>query len=307
MKNNVIRYTATVLATLAFGAVTASQDLAPIAESHTHYSWNQIENLPPDEAIRLLKENNVVMVVVASTPPELALKLQEAGGDWIVPIFSPYLTPMHRNNWFNQPEVLEKMEAGLASGRYKGVGEVHLVPGLGPRRDDPAFLKTIDLARQYDVPYLIHTDASSYKYLLPVCEQHNDVRFVWAHAGGILPPDQVASLLDACPNTMIDLTARDPLRYVRTPIADESGALFPEWRELVLAYPDRIMVGADAVWPVIQKNAWDTADSGWSMMAEFLNFHRRWLEDFPQDIQQMILVDNARRTYLQDGSLRKAN
>jgi predicted TIM-barrel fold metal-dependent hydrolase len=282
---------------LSFVLGTVAEARQPIVDAHTHYSWNQYETLPPEEAIRLLKANGVVMVVVASTPPELALKLWEVDGDMVVPIFSPYLTPAHRNNWFNQPEVLELMEQGLASGKYKGIGEVHLIPGLGPRRDDPAFLQTLELAREYEVPYLIHTDASSYKYLLPVCQEHDDIQFVWAHAGGILPPEQVDALLEGCPNTVIDLSARDPLRYVETPITDQDGHLLPGWRDLVIKHPKRVLVGADALWPVIQKNAWDAPDTGWQMLGDFLDFHRTWVSDLPEEIQEDILVNNARRIF----------
>lgn len=292
------RLLATGLAALLGAGALQAETPRAIAEGHTHYNWNQHETLPPDEAIRRLRENNVVFVVVASSPPELAVELAEAGGgDWIVPIFSPYLTPVHRHNWYNDPEVLVQMEAGLASGKYHGIGEVHMLPGLGPHRTHPAFLKTLDLARQYDVPYMIHTDASSYKYLLSICQQHSDVRFVWAHAGGILPPEQVDALLEGCPNVDIDLSARDPLRHTETQIIDESGSLLPGWRDLVLKHPSRVIVGADPVWPVYNKHAWDAPDTGWDKLEFFLDFHRRWISDLPEDIQEAILVENAKRIY----------
>ncbi|HDP88590.1 MAG TPA: hypothetical protein ENN42_01320 [Thioalkalivibrio sp.] len=285
------------LAALLVTAAAQAEAPRPIAEGHTHYNWNQHETLPPDEAVQRLKDNNVVFVVVASSPPELALKLREAGGDWIVPIFSPYLTPTHRHNWYQDPKVLEQMEAGLASGEYHGIGEVHMLPGLGPRTNHPAFLKTLDLARQYDVPYMIHTDASSYKYLLSICQQHSDVRFVWAHAGGILPPEQVGALLEGCPNVAIDLSARDPMRHTETQIIDETGSLLPGWRDLVIRYSDRVIVGADPVWPVYNKHAWDEPDTGWDKLEFFLDFHRRWISDLPEEIQDDIQVENAKRIY----------
>lgn len=271
---------------------------APIADAHMHYNWNMAETLTPEQAIDIWRTNNVVLAVVAGTPPELALRLREAGGDWVLPIWSPYLTPEHRHNWFLREDVLEAARRAMAGGRYYGIGEVHLIPGLGPRRDNPVLLGLIELATEYAVPFLIHTDASDYRYLLPLCREHSETTFVWAHAGGILPPEQVGALLEACPNVYVDLSARDPKRYVASPITDDAGRLLPGWREVVLAHPRRFMVGSDAVWPVDQMHSWFQADTGWSMLGEFLEFHRRWIADLPPQLHAALLVDNARRVWL---------
>jgi predicted TIM-barrel fold metal-dependent hydrolase len=262
-----------------------------------HYNWNMAEAYTPEQAVEIWKAQNVVLAVVAGTPPELALRLQEAAGDWVVPIWSPYLSPEHRHNWFLRNEVLEAGRAALESGRYRGIGEVHLIPGLGPRRDNAVFRGLVELATEHRVPFMIHTDASSYRFLLPICQEYATTRFVWAHAGGILPPEQVGALLAACPNVWADLSARDPKRYVLTPITDDTGDLLPGWREVVLAHPDRFMIGSDAVWPVEQMHSWFQADSGWPMVGEFLDFHRRWISGLPEDVQQGILLGNAARIW----------
>ncbi len=297
MKNSLISrllFSGALRAGLALGA---AQRPAPIADAHIHYNWNQKENISAEAVVAKLRAENVVLAVVAGTPPELALELREAGGDWIVPLYSPYLTPEHRHNWFNRPEVLEHAKEAMESGDYHGIGEVHLVPGLGPRRDNPIFQGLIALAAEYDAPFLIHTDASSYKFLLPVCQQHAETTFVWAHAGGILPPEQIGHLLVGCPNAYVDLSARDPLRYVNSPITEEDGALLPGWREVVLAYPERFMIGSDAVWPVTQMHSWFSDDTGWERHAEFLNFHRKWISTMPQEIGEQIRIGNARKVY----------
>jgi predicted TIM-barrel fold metal-dependent hydrolase len=298
MKGLMRRFRLALAATLVCALATISaSELPPIADAHMHYNWNMAETYTPEQAVEIWKAQNVVFAVVAGTPPELALRLQEAAGDWVVPIWSPYLTPQHRHTWFLREEVLEAGRAALESGRYRGVGEVHLIPGLGPRRDNEIFRGLVELATEHDVPFMIHTDASSYRFLLPICQEYASTRFVWAHAGGILPPKQVGALLAACPNVWADLTARDPKRYVLTPITDASGDLLPEWRKVVLDYPDRFMVGSDAVWPVEQMHSWFEADSGWPMVGEFLDFHRRWISGLPEDMQQGIRLDNALRVW----------
>lgn len=269
----------------------------PIADAHTHYNWNQSENTPPAAVIDIWRRNDVKLAVVAGMPPELALQIREAGGPWVIPIWSPYLTPEYRHTWHLDKTLPGRAREALESGRYRGIGEVHLIPGLGPRRDNPVLERLIRLAGEFDVPFMIHTDASNYRYLLPVCRDHPGTTFVWAHAGGILPPEQVSALLDACPNVFADLSARDPKRYVRTPITDARGHLLPEWRAVVMDHPDRFMVGSDPVWPVDRMHGWETDDSGWSLADSFLEFHRTWISNLPDEVRQRILIENARRVW----------
>lgn len=271
--------------------------LEPIADAHLHYHWNQAEATSPSQAVDLLRRENVVLAVVSSSPPELALRLQEADPQRVIALFSPYLTPEYRRHWYRRPEVLERARQALGSGAYRGIGEVHLIPGLGPSRDNPILAGLMDVAESHRLPFVIHSDASSSRYLAPLCSRRPRLQFVWAHAGGIVPPAEVADLLDICPNLAVDLSARDPARYVRNPIADDSGKLLPAWRAVLLAYPDRFMIGSDAVWPVEQLHGWFEPDTGWQRLGEFLAFHRRWLRELPADVARRIRLDNAQRIY----------
>ncbi len=286
------------LATGCANIVATVQEQPPIADAHAHYNWNQGEALPPAAIIERLKTQNVTLAVISSTPPELALQLKHQDPRRIIALFSPYLSPAYRRgDWYSDITLIDKTRHALQSGDYQGIGEVHLIPGLGPRRDNPVLTSLIELAGKFQVPFLLHTDASSYRYLLPVCQRYSHVQFVWAHAGGILPPTQVGRLLHACPNVMVDLSARDPLRYIDSPITNDDGSLLPGWRTLVLKYPDRFMVGSDALWPVYQMHGWFEQDTGWERLAEFLDFHRRWLNDLPPGIAEKIRLTNALRTY----------
>ena len=217
-----------------FAPIPAAAGLSePVADAHLHYHWNQAETISPSRALDLLRRENVVLAVVSSSPPEQALKLQQADPQRVVALFSPYLTPEYRHNWYRRPEVPERARQALQSGAYRGIGEVHLIPGLGPSRDNPILGALMDIAESHRLPFLIHTDASSSRFLAPLCSHRPDLQFVWAHAGGIVPPAQVADILETCPNLAVDLSARDPVRYVRNPIADDSGKLAPAWRVAV--------------------------------------------------------------------------
>lgn len=264
----------------------------PFADVHLHYNWDQAEVIEPKTAIERLKRENIVLGVVSSVPSDFALSLRKAaGGDWIVPLFSPYITPQHRQSWYLDNTVVEQARAGLHSGQFRGIGELHLWSGLPPRRDNKILLALFDLARQYDVPFLLHTETSRSDYIVPICQRHNKVRILWAHAGGILKAADVESALHACPNLSVELSARDPWRYDSLVTAD--GKLPAPWLTLISKYPDRFMTGSDPVWNVTRTQRWDEADQGWDHLQQLIRFHRDWLVQLPRDVEQRVRLDNA--------------
>lgn len=280
------------------------KDIDAFADVHLHYTWDQTGVTSPEEAIALLIKNNVALAVVNGTPPELALELKHAGGNWVVPIFGPYLTATHRQNWFTDPQVFVEAKKALASRKYYGIGEVHLRGGLGPSRKNKILQQLIELATEYDVPFLIHVESSSEQYFVPLCKQHPKTRFLLAHAGGTLDALQIGRLLQACPNVWVELSARDPWRYVESPpITDSNGKLLPEWVEVMKAWPDKFMTGSDTVWPVDNAHQWDEPDTGWQQLGRFLDFHRHWLRSLPDDLATRVRLTNALQFFRNPGRL----
>jgi hypothetical protein len=267
----------------------------PLADIHLHYKWSQAEVTSPTEAVAALERNDVRLAVVIGTPPELALKLTEVASDTVAvrPIFGPYRRSGDWDRWYHDKGLLDRARAGLGSGRYHGIGELHLIAGFAPDWRTPVISGLAALAAEFDVPLLVHTEASRPDYLIGFCQGHPETRFLWAHAGAILPPAQVTRALEACPNLWVELSARDPWRYTATPIADEGGRLLPAWEELVRSYPDRFMIGSDAVWPVQQLDPWDEPDTGWENLDRFLDFHRGWLTGLPPEMAERIALTNA--------------
>lgn len=268
----------------------------PFADIHLHFKWDQKEIISAQEVVRKLKANNVVLATVAGMPPELALELSQAGGDWILPLFSPYKDALHRRRWFTDETVVTEAEQGLASGRYAGIGEVHIWSPYGPRLDNRVFSGLLQLAEKYQVPFMIHTEASSHRFFEPICQAYPKVRFLWAHAGGRLKPDSVDKLLVSCPNVWAEVSARDPWRYDM--LVDEENRLLPGWRELFIKYQDRFMTGTDPVWTVRFGQTWDRADEGWEHYDQLLEFHRQWLQQLPPEVEAKIRLHNARRFLL---------
>ena len=264
----------------------------PFSDIHLHFNWDQKEIISAQEVVKKLKENNVVLATVSSVPSHLALELSDAGGSWLQPFFSPYLSVGHRERWFLDEMVLVKAKQGLASGRYLGIGELHLWSGFRPRRDNKILKGLLTLAEEYQVPFLIHTEASSHLFLTPLCQQYPKVKFLWAHAGGRLKAKSVKKLMQQCPNVWVEMSVRDPWRY--NTLVDDKNQLLPGWRELLIQYQDRFMTGTDPVWNVTKGQSWSQADEGWAHYTELLAFHRQWLKQLPPEVELKIRLNNAK-------------
>ena len=273
------------------GKTPWQQKPEPFADVHLHFNWDQEELVPAQEALTILQTHNVALAVVFSTPSANALKLSRLAPERIIPFFSPYLTGHSRNNWYYDKNVLSVARAGLQQKIYQGIGELHVVSGLGPRRDNAVFQGLLKLAAEFDVPFNIHTETSDYRFLAAICQQHPQVRFLWAHAGGVLGPEHSEGIINTCPNVWIEMSARDPVHYGG--LLDETGHLRKDWRALFIKYPDRFMVGTDPVWHAHQVNRWYEADEGWKHYAEFIQFHRKWLSELPDDVEEKLRLKNA--------------
>lgn len=269
----------------------------PAADVHVHYKWSQNDVTSPQQALAVLERHNVALAVVIGTPAELALQLAEQRPEKIIAIWSPYRSGGDWQRWTRDPEVLVRARAALASGAYRGIGELHLIGGFVPAADTPVIAGLLALAAEYRVPILLHTELSRADYLIDLCQAHPRTQILWAHAGAILPPEQVDQALQSCPNLWAELSARDPWRFVGNPVTDAEGALLPSWRALIERWPDRFMIGTDPVWPVEQLDSWDQADSGWDEYARFLAFHHRWLSQLDSGLAGKIRLHNALRLF----------
>ena len=277
-----------------FGSVA---EPLPIADVHMHWKWNQKEVTTPAEAKAIIQEQNIGLAVVTGTPPELALELRDIAPDTVVPIYGIYRIPGEWATWHRDETLISRVRKALESGDYLGIGEVHLIGGFISDWKKPTIRDLFNLAAEFDVPVLIHTEFSRANYTLGLCKAHPKTRFLWAHAGSMLKPSEVERVLDGCPNVAAELSARDPWRHRGNLIVDDEGQLLPEWRELVLKYADRFMVGSDPVWPVERLNPWDEPDSGWQELHRFLDFHRSWPATLPEDKAAAIRWENAVRFF----------
>ena len=266
----------------------AAQEL--FADSHIHFNWNQDET-SAEEAVSILRQANVGLAIVSSTPTHLALELKKAGGDWIIPFFSPYTHVLGRRDWYRNQEVVEKAEQGLKSGHYFGIGEVHFMAGFPPKTDNPVFTGLLKLAEKYNVPVMVHIDSANETIFLNLCNKYPNIKLIFAHAGGNLNPEHIRKILSQCQNVWIDFAARDPWRYGG--ITKKSFTLLPKWKHLVLQFPERFITGTDPVWSVTRGQSWDLPDEGWNYYERLLKFHWSWLNDLPEEVRRKVSWENT--------------
>jgi predicted TIM-barrel fold metal-dependent hydrolase len=270
----------------------------PVADMHLHYKWSQRDVTTPADAIEILDTQNIVLGVVIGTPAELALELQQLAPQRIVAIYGPYRIGGDWQRWIHDEGVIERTRTALETGRYHGIGELHLIGGFAPKLDTSSVLAALmALAAEFDVPIMLHTEFSRPDSLLRLCGRYPETRILWAHAGAILAPQQVRQVMETCDNVWAGLAARDPWRFVDYPITSADKRLLPDWRELLLAYPERFMLGSDPVWPVEQLDAWDRDDTGWQELGRFWDYHRHWLTGLPADVARKIRCENAVRLF----------
>jgi predicted TIM-barrel fold metal-dependent hydrolase len=155
----------------------------------------------------------------------------------------------------NDAALLKRLDTSLASGVYKGIGEISAVhfpsPGLNEADYDPAgpMMRGIfTLARKYRVPVLVHIELTRMRELSVLLEAFPDVQVIWAH-GGYTPLFLARRMLERHPNLTYELSARTWPEHPRAPdytILRDGRAVWPQWLELIETMSDRFVVGTDA-------------------------------------------------------------
>ncbi len=176
------------------------------------------------------------------------------------------------------------------------------------------FLLLADIAAEHDVPIDIHAEAIPHDMPLPRRMQnrpqnpemlteniesfkklldHNvDAKIVWAHAGwcntGERTPELCDRLLSKHPNLYMSIRIV-PKNIPGRPI-DGDGRIKHAWRELILKYPDRFLIGGDEFYMPHNKGK---AHPSSGSTRDTVNF----LSQLPPDIAEKIGYENAIELY----------
>jgi hypothetical protein len=239
----------------------------PLFDAHIHYNHDVWQAIPPKEAIARLRQAGVLRALVSSSSDDGTQKLYAEAPDLIVPELRPYRKNGETGTWFRDESIITHVEERLKQYKYVALGEFHV---NGANADLPVVRRLVQLAKQHGLLLHAHSDADAVERLF---RQNPEARIVWAHAG-YEQPARVRELLRRYQNLWAELSSRDDVA--------PSGKLTMEWREVLLEFPDRFMVGTDTFTPV-----------RWNIIGSNGGSVRAWLAELPGEVAERIAYKNG--------------
>jgi len=269
-------------------AAAAADYGGPLFDAHLHYNEEAFSGSeaphPLPDVLSRMQRNGVRAIIANSRPNEGTKSLAQApetrqAGVTVVPFVRLYRNRADYTNWFRDESIYEMVQAelarGTAAGPYRGLGEFHLYESANA--NGPVARKLMALAEEKDLAVLAHVDDAAIDLLMANTPSRGaKLRLIWAHTGiGGAPVARVDQLLARYPRLMGELSYRPGLTC-------EGGKLCPEWRQLLLKYPTRFVVGSDT---------W--INQRWQYYDDTMKGYRSWLGDLPPDIARRIAWENG--------------
>ncbi|WP_431733227.1 amidohydrolase [Hylemonella gracilis] len=304
------------LATAAWANEAVAQHgyAGPLFDAHLHYNVEAYDGPHPlNDVLDRMRDNGVRAVIANSRPNEGTRMLARAHADskvqeriTVVPFIRLYRNRMDYGTWHQDESIYamvrEEHARGTAAGPYRGIGEFHLYDSANA--NGPVAKKLMLYAQQHGLAVLAHVDDTAVDLLMAHAP---GARLIWAHTGiGGPSSARVQALLEKYPGLMGELSYRPGLvcsatrgeRLTAGPSQGEpvpSGGserhavrerggeqLCPQWRDLLLKFPDRFLIGSDT---------WINAR--WESYGELMRDYRGWLADLPPDVARRIAWDNG--------------
>ena len=266
--------------------VQAADYSGPLLDAHLHYNVEAVQGPHPISDVLARMQRNGVRAIVANSRPNDGTKAlveartqTDAAGVTVVPFIRLYRTRADYDNWYRDESIYEMVQAeftrGTARGPYRGIGEFHLYDSRNA--NGPVGRKLMAFAEDKQLAMLAHVDDAAVDLLMANAPSKGQkLRLIWAHTGiGGTPVERVEAMLARYPLLMGELSYRPGLTC-------EGGLLCPEWRALLLRYPDRFLIGSDT---------W--INPRWQQYDELMQGYRRWLGDLPPDVARQIAWDNG--------------
>jgi predicted TIM-barrel fold metal-dependent hydrolase len=238
-----------------------------LVDVHIHYSHDAWEMLPPKDAIKVLQAAGLQKAFVSSSSDDGTQMLYKAAPELIVPVLRPYRRRGELGTWFRDETVIDLLEDRLAKNTYAGIGEFHI---FGENADLPVIRRVVELADEYKIFLHAHSDAEAIDKMFA---QNPNARILWAHSG-FDSPSKIAAMLSKYPNLTADLAFRSDHA--------NDGKVDPDWKNLFLEFPDRIMLGTDTYTP-----------ERWYFVEDNADWTREWLTDLPSEVAAKIARENA--------------
>lgn len=265
--NNPLRFLTLAAAVALTPFANSYADELPIADAHVHYSHDSVEMTPPSRVIELMESANLKFALVSSSDDRGTQIISELAPDLIVPGLRPYRRRGETGSWFTDEAALAYTEGLLAKNSYASIGEFHL---YGDAADLPIPRRIVELAVEHNLILHAHSDAEAVERLLA---QDPTVKVLWAHAG-FDDPETVSDMLSKHDRLWADLAFRYEV--------GSGGSLSPEWRQLFITHPERLMLGTDTYTP-----------ERMYFIPEHASSARVWLSTLPEEIAENVAWKNA--------------
>jgi hypothetical protein len=279
-----VRHVLAALALAAGGTLHAADYAGPLFDAHLHYNEEAQSPHPLVDVLARMQRNGVKAIVANSRPNDGTKALASSprtreAGVTVVPFVRLYRNRADYDNWFRDESIYEMVQAelarGTAAGPFRGLGEFHLYDSNNA--NGPVAKKLMALAEEKNLAVLAHVDDAAIDLLMAhPPSKGQKTRLIWAHTGiGGAPVARVDQLFARYPLLMGELSYRPGLTC-------DGGKLCPEWRALLLKYPDRFMIGSDT---------W--VNQRWQYYDELMKGYRTWLGDLPAEAARRIAWENG--------------
>lgn len=269
----------------------------PLFDAHLHYNDEACVHDAPapgcphplSDVLERMQRNGVRAIIANSRPNDGTKALAQAreqtraAGVTVVPFIRLYRDGAGYNHWFRDPSIAEmvrtELRQGTPSGPYRGLGEFHLYDSANAQGAIARELMV--LADQQHLAVLAHVDDVAVEQLMRhTPSQGRNTRLIWAHTGiGGTPVARVDALMARFPRLMGELSYRPGLTC-------DDGQLCPEWRALILKYPDRFLIGSDT---------W--INQRWLYYDDLMKAYRIWLGGLPPEVARQVAWNNGARLF----------
>jgi hypothetical protein len=268
----------------------------PLFDAHLHYNVEACAQVPSADCphpladvLARMQKSGVRAILANSRPNDGTRALASDGaqtaaaGVTVVPFVRLYRNRADYSGWSRDPSIVELVESelrrGTPTGAYRGLGEFHLYDSADA--NGPTAKRLMVLAEERQLAVLAHVDDVAIDLLMANAPSRGErLRLVWAHTGiGGTPVARVDALLARYPLLMGELSYRPGLTC-------GDGQLCPEWRALLLKYPDRFLIGSDT---------W--VNQRWQQYGELMQDYRAWLGGLPPDVARRIGWENGVRLF----------
>jgi len=260
----------------------------PLFDAHLHYNeeaWNGKvgpHNVP--DVVARMNKSGVKAFIANSRPNAGTITLAasadvKAAGMQVVPFIRLYRNRADYSGWFADESIYQMVLAeyakGTTSGAYKGIGEFHLYDSANANGE--VAKKLMRFAQDKQLAVLAHVDDEAIDLLMAHAPQ---ARLIWAHTGiGGASVARVRALLTKYPKLMGELSYRPGLTCSND---KQDGQLCPEWRSLVLDFPNRFLIGSDT---------W--INQRWAYYEDTMSSYRTWLGGLPIDVANKVAWQNG--------------